>query len=158
MRLLFLTLLLILSCEKKQEIVSEKSTNQAEQQTPIVPLNDQLYWILDSDSLTKTRNPEFHVINLQEDSVISVLNTKFEHTKLKKVKKSNDTLFVAIENPQYFSNQMGSMGAGNYMANVILNLTAVEGINFVDMNFTEGSHASPGVYSGKDFWSYKEKP
>lgn len=157
MRLLLLTLLLAISCDKKQEAVPVTKPEVPVASTPQLPPNNQLYWILDSDSLIKKVNPQFSQTNLQEDSVIKVLNNKFDHTTLKKLKKSNDTLFVSIENPQYFSNQMGSMGAGNYMANVILNLIAVDGINYVDLSFTEGSHASPGVYSQKDFWTYKEK-
>lgn len=158
MRNLFLALLVLSACEKKQEVTPVEIQNEKVEKRPQLPPNDQLYWILDSDSLTKQKNPQFSAVNLQEDSVISVLNQKFEQTTLQKVKKSSDTLYVQIPNPQFFTNQMGSMGAGNYMANVVLNLVAVPGISFINLDFEEGSHASPGVYSEKDFWTYKEKP
>lgn len=153
----FLAFLVLLACEKKSENHSPKPTSDKVEKTVKVPPNDQLYWLLDSDSLTRQKNPLFSTVHLQEDSVIAVINQKFDHTTLQKVRKSNDTLYLQIPDPQYFSNQMGSMGAGNYMATVVLNLTTVPGIKFLNFDFEEGSHASPGVYSEKDFWTYREK-
>ncbi len=50
---------------------------------------------------------------------------------------------------------MGSSGAETYLAEVTFNLTEINGINFIDIQFPEGDHASPGIYSRTDFGQKK---
>jgi hypothetical protein len=52
---------------------------------------------------------------------------------------------------------MGSTGAEVYVADVVLNLTAVPGIKYVDIQLKEGSHMQPGVWSLEDFTKYTEE-
>jgi hypothetical protein len=51
---------------------------------------------------------------------------------------------------------MGTSGAAQYLAEVIINLTSVNKIKYVKIDFDEGSHATPGIWSAKDFNYYKE--
>ena len=46
---------------------------------------------------------------------------------------------------------MGSSGSQAYLAEVTYNLTELNGINFVQIRFKEGIHASPDTYKRTDF-------
>jgi len=52
---------------------------------------------------------------------------------------------------------MGSSGASEYLSTVVVNLTTLKNVNYVNLDFPEGSHASPGVFSKNAFEKYKEK-
>ena len=93
---------------------------------------------------------------LSEDSLspaklIQKLNNLYPEILLRFIKISNDSIFVAINKSNYLTRQMGSSGAEAYLAEVTYNLTELKDINFVDIRFIEGDHASPGTYSRTDF-------
>jgi len=93
---------------------------------------------------------------LSEDSLspanlIQKLNNLYPEIRLRFIKISNDSIFVAINKSKYLTHQMGSSGAEAYLAEVTYNLTELKDINFVDMRFIEGDHASPGTYTRTDF-------
>ena len=93
---------------------------------------------------------------ITEDSLtpfglIQKLNNLYPEIRLGFIKISNDSIFVAIKKSKYLTQQMGSSGAEAYLAEVTYNLTELKDINFVDMRFTEGDHASPGTYTRTDF-------
>ena len=49
---------------------------------------------------------------------------------------------------------MGTTGAATYFATAVINLTSIKGIDHVKINFTAGSHTSPGTWSKKEFDDY----
>ena len=60
-------------------------------------------------------------------------------------------MFISIPESEYLTQRIGSTGAENFMATTTFTLTEMRGIKYVSYDFTEGDHASPGVYSRKDF-------
>lgn len=78
-----------------------------------------------------------------------------EQVLLEKVKISGDTIYTAIKDSEYLGNQMGSTGAEIYVADVVLNLTELPGIKYVNIQMKEGSHVQPGTWSKISFEKYK---
>lgn len=113
-------------------------------------------WLVDFYNKTKKRNPKFKREYLNVDSLIKGLNETYPNIKLDKVRISGDTLFTQIVDSEYFGERMGTSGAAIYLADVIINLTSVDKIKHVKIDFAEGSHATPGIWSAKDFNDYKE--
>ena len=113
-------------------------------------------WLVDFDNKTKKRNPKFKSKYLNVDTLIKGLNELYPNIKLDKVKISGDTLFTNILDSEYLGERMGTSGAAQYLADVIINLTSVDKIKYVKIDFDEGSHASPGIWTAKDFNDYKE--
>lgn len=113
-------------------------------------------WQVDSDSKTLKKNPALHPSYYSVDTLILGLNERYPEIRLEKKSLGHDTLYTEIKNAAYLTNQMGSAGSENYIAQVVLNLTAVQGIKYVRIDFEEGSHASPDVWSRQAFAGYKE--
>jgi hypothetical protein len=93
---------------------------------------------------------------ISEDSLtpprlIQKLNNLYPEIRLRFIKISNDSIFVAIKKSKYLTQQMGSSGAQAYLAEITYNLTELKDINFVDVRFKVGDHASPGTYTRTDF-------
>lgn len=88
---------------------------------------------------------------LSTAAVISFLNTSYTHVQLVQVKTSSDTIYLKIPDALYLTQQMGSTGPTIYLAQVIYNLTEIPGINYVNLDFDEGDHASPGTFNRKSF-------
>ena len=112
-------------------------------------------WEIDFDNKTITKNHDFNDMNLSIDSIIKGLNMRYGNITLKKINFSNDTLYTRIFDSQHLTEGMGSTGAAYYFAEAIINLTTVPGINFVKVDFIEGSHASPGIFSRKNYLDFK---
>ncbi len=88
---------------------------------------------------------------LSTAAVISFLNTSNINVQLVLVKTSGDTLYLRIPDAMYLTQQMGSTGPTIYLAQVIYNLTEIPGINYVNLDFDEGDHASPGTFNRESF-------
>lgn len=86
--------------------------------------------------------------------VIGSLNAQYPDIQLTNPVLNRDTLMLRIPKSDYFTNQIGSSGAAQYLAQAIINLTSVPGIKFVKIDFEMGSHASPGVWSRANFPGY----
>lgn len=157
---LFLVLL-ILACSQKKE--KEVTTGKAEPQTePVVSSStiaayhtelNKIIWRA-TDDYKKIKNPLATAYWLNADTLIAGLNKYYENVFLEKIKISNDTIYTLIKNSKYLAEQMGSTGAEIYVADVVLNLTAVPGIKYVSINMEEGSHAQPGTWSLDNFKKY----
>jgi hypothetical protein len=89
--------------------------------------------------------------SLTPSRLIQKLNKLYPEIRLRFIKISNDSIFVAIKKSKYLTQQMGSSGAEAYLAEVTYNLTELKDINFVDMRFKAGDHASPSTYARTDF-------
>ena len=162
-----LLLLALLSCENnannKAATDSTENINPAAADTaalgPELPVTDRrLYflWEVDADQKTKRKNQQAKQAYYNVDTLITGLNEQYPQIRLEKKRLSNDTLYTGIKDAQYLTEQMGSTGSEQYIAQAVLNLTAVPGINYVRIDFPEGSHASPDVWSRKSFSDYKE--
>lgn len=115
-------------------------------------------WHVDFETKTKRKDSTFKNEYLNADSLIKALNLLYQNIKLEKVKISGDTLFTVIKNNEYLGERMGTTGSELYVAEVVINLTSVNGINYVRIDMDERSHASPGVWKFSDFSDFKVVP
>lgn len=147
--------------EEKQEteaIITEPvDTVVSETPVKIYNPNTQLYVWRATPDYEKQKNPVLATPSLPVDSLIKGLNEYYENVFLEKVKQGGDTLYTVIKESEYLTQRMGSTGSEIYMADVVLNLTSVPGIKYVKIDFEEGDHAQPGVWTAANFKSYKEK-
>ena len=89
--------------------------------------------------------------SLTTGSVIRYLNEQNPNVQLEISKTSHDTLFIKIPNPTYLTQQMGSTGPTMFLSAAVYNLTEIPGIRYVNFDFEEGDHASPGTFSRESF-------
>ena len=121
----------------------------------IVESKGYYVWDVNMKKKTLKRNPVLAAsTNIEVDSVINGLNSQYENILLEKISINNDTIRLKINESQYLTNQVGSSGAAQYIAQAVINLTSVPGIKYVLIAFKGGDHASPGVWSRKDFPGY----
>lgn len=113
-------------------------------------------WKVDFAAKTIRPNPLLKNTAANVDSIIRGINLMHPDVKLRKVSMSHDTLYTEIPNSTFLGESMGDSGAAAYFAEVVINLTGVEGVKFVRIDFKEGSHASPGVWTRDDYKNYKE--
>jgi hypothetical protein len=113
-------------------------------------------WLVDFDKKTKTKNPNFKKEYLNADSLVNGLNQMNPHIILNKIKISGDTIFTGINDSEYLGERIGSYGAFTYIATAVINLTSIKNINFVKINFDDGSHISAGTWSKKQYVHFKK--
>ena len=163
----FLPLLLLCSCggnNNDDRMVESDSSHIADTAfTPlahpdssyeIVSAEGYYIWEVNAAKKTLKKNPAIATVNANIDSVISGLNRQYEDILLQKVTVKADTLQLRIPDSDFLTNQMGSSGPSQYLAQAVINLTSVPGIKYVQIEFKEGSHAAPGTWSRKDFPGY----
>ena len=166
--ILLLFPLLLLSCANDASRSSEgadsaaipeddlRGTGMAEQERRL--RREQYFiWDVDADKKTISKNPHLKAEFFNVDTLIEGLNEKYPEIVLEKRRISNDTLYAEIKNAEYLTNQMGSLGSEQYIAQAVINLTAIEGIRYVRIDFAEGSHAAPDTWSREQFAHYKEQ-
>ena len=156
-------LLLVLACNQQNE--KEGTTDDAEPKSDTVvfssgiheynPESNKNIWRA-TDDYKKIKNPLATRNWLNADTLIEGLNEYYEKVFLEKIKISGDTIYTVIKNSKYLAEQMGSTGAEIYVADVVLNLTAVPGIKYVTINMEEGSHAQPDTWIMDNFKKYIE--
>lgn len=89
--------------------------------------------------------------------VVRVMNKKYTGIKLDLVSSGNDTVAVKIDDATKLTQGMGSMGAEAYLAELTYSMTELDGIKAVKIDFEEGDHAMPGVYTRGDFGDLVKK-
>jgi len=117
----------------------------------------QLYvWQVDYEHKTKKKNPKFRDGYFNVDNLIKGLNQSYPKIQLDKIKISNDTLYTEIKDSYYLGESIGSYGANAYIADAVINLTSIQNIRYVKIDFEDGSHISPGTWSKEEFENYTE--
>ena len=134
------------------DTVYEK-VNDAETDTASVIKNAPSIWSADFEEATNTykihKPVNSKLDTLSAQNLVALVNWDSIHVDF--IKISHDTMHVSIPNSKYLTQRIGSSGAENFMATTTFTLTEMKGIKYVNYKFTEGDHASPGVYSRKDF-------
>lgn len=120
----------------------------------VVNANGYYVWDVDADRKTIKRNPAVPEKEANIDSVINGLNRQYENIILEKIGMKKDTLKLKIADSDYLTNQIGSSGAAQYIAQAVINLTSVPAVKYVHIDFEMGSHAAPDTWSRKDFPGY----
>jgi hypothetical protein len=160
---ILLLALLMLGCnqtaEKEvttNELPPQKDTMVVQKEGEVFNPDSKLYIWKATPDYKKIKNTDIPAGLLNADSLIKGLNEQYENIFLEKIKISGDTIYTKIKNASYLTDQMGSTGAEVYVADVVLNLTAVPGIKYVNIDLVEGSHMEPGVWSLENFKKYTE--
>ena len=104
-----------------------------------------------TQGLTMVKTRPIPADSLNANSVIEMLNGLYPENKIEFLKISGDSIFIKLPKSNYLTRQMGSSGAESWLAEVTYNLTELSNIDYVDIRFKEGDHASPGTYSRTDF-------
>jgi hypothetical protein len=154
--------LMLLACNQtaeKENITETETQNDTmvnQTNEPVFNPGSKLYIWKATPDYKKIKNNNMPAGILNADSLIKGLNEQYENILLEKVKISGDTIYTTIKNASYLTDQMGSTGAEMYVADVVLNLTAVPGLKYVNIDLQEGSHMEPGVWSLDNFKKYTE--
>ena len=157
-RVLVLSLIIIFSCNNNGSSFPENTEDSVITEEEAPP-GDKQIWIADYDTakqqffLKKQRT--INTDTLTAVTLIRYINEGWENVKLVFQKSSNDTLYVTIPDSDFLAERMGSAGAEAYMASTTYNLTELKGIKFVNYDFEEGDHLSPGVFSRDDFKNFR---
>jgi hypothetical protein len=107
-------------------------------------------WVYRFDSILNDYKPvKLRAVlpdTLTAGMICSILNATWPDVQAKVIKTSKDTIFIAIPQSDYLTQQMGSTGAQEYMVTATFSFTELKGIKYVSFDFAEGDHAVPGVY------------
>ncbi len=150
----------LLACNNQQKETTDNTQSAAdsvvvEQAVSSYNAESDLYVWKSSPDYTKEKNPSMRKEILHVDSLILGLNQLNENVFIEKLKISGDTLYTEIKDSKYLGEQMGTTGAEMYLADVVLNLTEVPGVKFVNIQMEERSHIQPGTWSKENFAKYK---
>lgn len=157
----FALLVLLLSCSNNASSPSAADTTATQEydgselEQPEADKSQYYIWDVNSDEKTITQNPQLRPDYYSVDTLLMGLNEKYPQVQLEQKRIGHDTLYTEIKNAQYLTEQMGSAGAEQYIAQAVVNLTSVKGINFVRIDFAAGSHTEPDVWSKESFSGYK---
>lgn len=108
----------------------------------------QNIWVYDSvnDKIIQTK--KLGKDSLTYEVLIDIINYTYQDkVRLDFVNISNDTIFVEIENSEYLTQKMGTTGADEFMISATFTLTELPDISFVNFEFQDGDHATPGTYN-----------
>jgi hypothetical protein len=149
---------LIVSCvqnNKKSDIIKESTTQSIDSNIQKMYSRCYYIWSVDSEGKTMKLNPTIKEEDANLDSIIVGLNCKHPFVQLSRKKFVGDTLILDINDSEYLTQQIGTYGATQYLAETIINLTSCKAAKFVRLNFEEGDHAGPGIWSRNDFAYFK---
>ena len=96
---------------------------------------------------SRTASPD----SLNVSAVLGMLNSEYPELRLEIQQTRGDTVFIKVGNGRQLSHRMGSTGAEGVLAEITYNLTEISGIQYVNLDFKQGDHATPGTYARTDF-------
>jgi hypothetical protein len=134
-----------------EDTVIDKSPSFSEDS--VIYVNNQaLLWHVDDSNGLKLQKPKKPGIDtMSARNLIKMLNNNYDSIYLGYIKTSHDTIYVHIPHSEKLTERIGSTGAEIYMASTTYSLTELTNIKYVNYDFEEGEHASPGVYSRDNF-------
>jgi hypothetical protein len=159
----FISIVLLLSCNsgnreknvspdvETTDTIFESATAPAGDSTLYVK-NKSLLWQVDDAKVLKLQKPKVSGIDtMSAENLIRLINNNYDSIHLDYIKTSHDTIYVHIPRSEMLTESIGSTGAEIYMASTTYSLTELKGVKYVNYDFEEGDHASPGVFSRDDF-------
>lgn len=146
----------------------ETKTNQAEKVAAItdtagnykipdsinIKTDSHYFWTSETDQknrLVMKKEMPISIDSLTPASMIKMINTFYPEVAVEFIRISNDSIFVKIPKSIYLTERMGSSGAEAYLAELTYNLSELKNINYVDVRFKAGDHASPATFTRTDF-------
>lgn len=107
-------------------------------------------WEYDANADSMIQHQIPHDITVER--VVKEFNSRYaDMIQMNLLRVHQDTVFLQINDASYLTQRMGTTGAFAFMAELVYSLTEVPSIHWVDLDFEEGDHASPGVYRRTDF-------
>ncbi len=136
-KIFLLLTVLIFSCN------SEESKNKSKEPFQLLLETDN------TENIIRSTIEMLNASKLNPDSLIAPENENpiGYPPVVKFIKQSSDTIYLQILNEFYLTQSMGSTGAINYIDSVSAPFIKIKGINYVNLSFSPGDHAEPGVYS-----------
>ena len=107
-------------------------------------------WVYDcvSEKIIKVR--EINKDTITVNNLTQLLNRNYENqVRIELVQVKQDSVRVTIPSSTFLTQSMGTTGAEEYLIEAVFTLTELPEIEFVEFEFEEGDHATPGVYSRK---------
>lgn len=151
-------ILVVTSCNNEASKEESAEDTLVVEETVLLP-EEKLIWVTDFDTtkgeffLRQQRKPDPATLNAQD--LINDINAAWEDIQLQFIKISSDTIYVSIPNSEFLTQRMGSSGPASYLAATTFTLTELKGIKYVNYDFEEGEHLSPGTFSREDFKDFK---
>lgn len=153
-----LALLVLAGCQSD----TSNQANQAADSAEVVPSTNMdhekvlvLPWVATVNDTTHKmeirKDASANMNHLEPADLVDALNIKYPQIKLEWIKQDGNKAFVKIDDASYLTQQTGNDGAQAYLAEMTYALTELPGIRFVDIRFTQGDHAQPGVYHRQSF-------
>lgn len=96
----------------------------------------------------------FNADTLNAKKVKSIVNKTWAKVQIKYIKTNKDTIFLAIPNSTVLTQQMGTIGAEQFLISTTFSFTELKGIQYVSYSFETGDHATPGVYERSTWNKY----
>jgi len=122
----------------------------------LVAKSQALLWKVEDTAGLKLESPRVPGIDtMSPTGIIALINNNPDSIYINYIKTSHDTVYVNISNSQMLTERIGSTGAQMFMAAATFSLTELKGIKYVNYDFREGEHASPGVYDRTYFKSFQ---
>lgn len=116
-----------------------------------------LAWRTNMDSMVMIRERLFPDSIITISRIINGLNQAYPAVHVNFVKLSSDTLFVEIPDATFLGEQMGDAGAAAWFADATINLTTVEGVNFVSFKMDRHSHAASTIIARDTYKDWKKQ-
>lgn len=133
-----------------------ESANHHARDSDVYVKNKSLLWQVEGTETLKLHKPRVPGIDtMSVKNLIQAINNNYDSIHLDYIKTSHDTIYVHIPHSEMLTERIGSTGAEMYMASATWSLTELRGIKYVNYDFEEGDHASPGVYSRDNFKSFQ---
>lgn len=152
--LLLAGIFLLFSCNNTSDTpTSDKDSLDDEEM--VLELEERLIWVTGYDT-TKAefflkQQRQINADSLKPEDIIQTVNEAWQDVKMVFRKISHDTLYVAIPQSEFLTGRMGSSGATEYLVSATYNLTEIKNIRYVNYDFKEGDHLTPGTYTRNDF-------
>ena len=143
----FLSVIVVATC------VISCNNNSNEPEPKVDTIDNRISWVADFDSSGNLamKQTDGGPDTLTAAAVISFMNTRYTNVQMHLVKQSRDTIYISIPEATYLTQQMGSSGPEIFFADAVYNLTEIAGVRYVNFQFEEGDHATPGVLNRNSF-------
>ena len=143
------------SCDNSKKIADEtKSENYKN-----INKDSLSIWVYDYTKEIPVKNGEINFDTLTPNKLVDYINSNNGQDKihLDLIKISNDTIYLKIKESTFLTQQMGTTGADEYRSVITFTLTELKGVRYVNLDFEEGDHASPGTYN-RQYYIDRNKP
>lgn len=139
-----------ISIEQKNTAPDSASISE----TPLVPLPYIVNYDESTGRFEIDKNPAAETVAFTSEQLAFALKNKYPEIDLRVGERKRDTLELHIDDATYLTQNIGSAGANNYLAEATYAFTSLDSVKVVNFIFEPGDHAMPGSYDRKYFDDY----